>query len=173
MATGLYGKAYRKIQDIKGPLIFLEPVKDGRDHSKGGQVLDVGERAIVIQVFEGSDGLDKKGTAVFFTGDVVKLGLAEDMLGRVFDGSGHPADGLGDVYPEAELPINGSPLNPVARRQPFEWIQTGISAIDIMNTLVKGQKLPIFTGAGLPANRVAVQIARQVIRQSGEELIVV
>ncbi len=184
MATGLYGKAYRKIQDIKGPLIFLEPVKDVRygervtitdsqDHSKGGQVLDVGERAIVIQVFEGSDGLDKKATAVFFTGDVVKLGLSEDMLGRVFDGSGKPADGLGDVYPEAELPINGSPLNPVARRQPFEWIQTGISAIDIMNTLVKGQKLPIFTGAGLPANRVAVQIARQVIRQSGEELIVV
>jgi V/A-type H+-transporting ATPase subunit B len=184
MVTELYAKAHRKIRDIKGPLIFMEPVKDVRygervtiidsqDHRKSGQVLDVGDRAVVIQVFEGSDGLDKKGTAVFFSGDVVKLGLSEDMLGRVFDGSGNPRDGLGDVYPEIELPITGSPLNPVSRQQPSEWIQTGISTIDIMNTLVKGQKLPIFTGAGLPANRVAVQIARQVIRQSGEELIVV
>ena len=184
MPTELYAKAHRKIHDIKGPLVFLEPVEDVKygervtlvdslDHRKSGQVLEVGERAIVIQVFEGSDGLDKKGTAIFFTGDVVKLGLSEDMLGRVFDGSGNPRDGLGDVYPEVERPITGSPLNPVCRQQPSEWIQTGISAIDIMNTLVKGQKLPIFTGAGLPANQVAVQIARQVIRQSGEELIVV
>jgi V/A-type H+-transporting ATPase subunit B len=182
--TELYAKAHRKIRDIKGPLIFLEPVADVRygervtivdslDNRKSGQVLEVGERAIVVQVFEGSDGLDKKGTAIFFSGDVVKLGLSGDMLGRVFDGSGNPRDGLGDVYPEVERPITGSPLNPVCRQQPFEWISTGISAIDIMNTLVKGQKLPIFTGAGLPANQVAVQIARQVIRQSGEELIVV
>ncbi len=182
--TELYAKAHRKIHDIKGPLVFLEPVEDVKygervtlvdslDNRKSGQVLEVGERAIVVQVFEGSDGLDKKGTAIFFTGDVVKLGLSEDMLGRVFDGSGNPRDGLGDVYPEVERPITGSPLNPVCRQQPSEWIQTGISAIDIMNTLVKGQKLPIFTGAGLPANQVAVQIARQVIRQSGEELIVV
>lgn len=182
--TELYAKAHRKIHDIKGPLIFLEPIADVRygervtivdslDNRKSGQVLEVGERAIVVQVFEGSDGLDKKGTAIFFSGDVVKLGLSGDMLGRVFDGSGNPRDGLGDVYPEVERPITGSPLNPVCRQQPFEWISTGISAIDIMNTLVKGQKLPIFTGAGLPANQVAVQIARQVIRQSGEELIVV
>jgi V/A-type H+-transporting ATPase subunit B len=184
MSTPLYAKAHRTISDIKGPLLFLDAVADVRygervtlvdslGHKKSGQVLEVGERAIVVQVFEGSDGLDKKGTAVFFTGDVVKIGLSEDMLGRVLDGSGNPRDGLGEIFPEVERPITGSPLNPVCRQQPFQFIETGISAIDLMNTLVKGQKLPIFTGAGLPANRVSVQIARQVIRQSGEELIVV
>ncbi len=184
MSTALYAKAYRSITDIKGPLVFLQSVSEVRygervtlvdslGRKKSGQVLEVGESAIVVQVFEGSDGLDKKGTAVFFSGDVVKLGLSEDMLGRVLDGSGNPRDGLGEVFPEVERPITGSPLNPVCRRQPFEFIETGISAIDLMNTLVKGQKLPIFTGAGLPANRVAVQIARQVIRQSKEELIVI
>ncbi|MCS6937493.1 MAG: V-type ATP synthase subunit B [Candidatus Bipolaricaulota bacterium] len=184
MSTPLYAKAHRTITEIKGPLVFLQNVSDVRygervtlvdsaGHRKSGQVLEVGEDLVVVQVFEGSDGLDKKGTAVFFSGDVVKLGLSEDMLGRVFDGSGNPRDGLGDVLPETERPITGSPLNPVCRQQPFEFIETGISAIDLMNTLVKGQKLPIFTGAGLPANRVAVQIARQVIRQSKEELIVV
>ncbi len=184
MTTALYAKAHRTITEIKGPLVFLQSVPDVRygervtlvdsmGNKKSGQVLEVGEEIIVVQVFEGSDGLDKKGTAVFFSGDVVKLGLSEDMLGRVFDGSGNPRDGLGEIFPEVERPITGSPINPVCRQQPFEYIETGISAIDLMNTLVKGQKLPIFTGAGLPANRVAVQIARQVIRQSKEELIVV
>ncbi len=184
MSTTLYAKAHRTITEIKGPLVFLQSVPDVRygervtlvdsvGRKKSGQVLEVGEHAIVVQVFEGSDGLDQKNTAVFFSGDVVKLGLSEDMLGRVLDGSGNPRDGLGEIFPEVERPITGSPLNPVCRQQPFEFIETGISAIDVMNTLVKGQKLPIFTGAGLPANRVAVQIARQVIRQSKEELIVV
>ncbi|MCI2430824.1 V-type ATP synthase subunit B [Candidatus Acetothermia bacterium] len=184
MNTPLYAKAHRSINEIKGPLVFLQSIPDVRygervtlvdslGRKKSGQVLEVSERATVVQVFEGSDGLDQKSTAVFFSGDVVKLGLSEDMLGRVFDGSGNPRDGLGEVLPETERPITGSPLNPVCRQQPFEFIETGISAIDLMNTLVKGQKLPIFTGAGLPANRVAVQIARQVIRQSKEELIVV
>jgi V/A-type H+-transporting ATPase subunit B len=184
MSTPLYAKAHRNITEIKGPLVFLQSVPDVRygervtlvdslGRKKSGQVLEVSEQAIAVQVFEGSDGLDKKGTAVFFSGDVVKLGLSEDMLGRVLDGSGNPRDGLGEVFPEVERPITGSPLNPVCRQQPFEFIETGISAIDLMNTLVKGQKLPIFTGAGLPANRVAVQIARQVIRHSKEELIVI
>ncbi len=184
MATELYAKAHRKIQDIKGPLVFLEPVSDvkygervvivdSQGRRKSGQVLEVGERAIVVQVFEGSDGLDRKGTAIFFTGDIVKLGLSEDMLGRVFDGSGNPRDGLGEVYPEVERPITGSPLNPVCRQQPNQWIETGVSSIDILFTLVKGQKLPIWGGPGLPLNAATMQIARQVIRQSGEELVVV
>lgn len=184
MNVPLYAKAYQTITDIKGPLVFLRgapevrygervTLVDSLGNKKSGQVLEVGEESIVVQVFEGSDGLDKKGTAVFFSGDVVKLGLSEEMLGRVFDGSGRPRDGLGEIFPEVERPITGSPINPVCRQQPFQYIETGISSIDLMNTLVKGQKLPIFTGAGLPANRVAVQIARQVIRQSQEELIVV
>jgi V/A-type H+-transporting ATPase subunit B len=184
MATELYAKAHRKIQDIKGPLLFLEPVADvkygervvlvdSEGREKSGQVLDVGEKAIVVQVFEGSDGLDRKGTAVYFTGDIVKIGLSEDMLGRVFDGSGRPRDGLGEVYPEVERPITGSPMNPVCRQQPSEWIETGISAIDMLFTLVKGQKLPIWGGPGLPLNHVTMQIARQVIHQSGENLVVV
>lgn len=184
MTTELYAKAHRKIQDIKGPLVFMEPVADvkygervvivnSQGRKKSGQVLEVGEKAIVVQVFEGSDGLDRKGTAIFFTGDIVKLGLCEDMLGRVFDGSGNPRDGLGEVYPEVERPITGSPLNPVCRQQPKEWIETGISSIDMLFTLVKGQKLPIWGGPGLPLNAVTMQIARQVIRQSGEELVVV
>jgi len=184
MTTELYAKAHRKIQDIKGPLVFLEPVADvkygervvivnSQGRKKSGQVLEVGEKAIVVQVFEGSDGLDRKGTAIFFTGDIVKLGLSEDMLGRVFDGSGNPRDGLGEVYPEIERPITGNPLNPVCRQQPNEWIETGISSIDMLFTLVKGQKLPIWGGPGLPLNAATMQVARQVIRQSGEELVVV
>jgi V/A-type H+-transporting ATPase subunit B len=184
MSTALYAKAYRNITDIKGPLVFLRSVQGVRygeritlinslGQRKSGQVLEVSEHAIVVQVFEGSDGLDKKDTAVFFSGDVVKIGLSEAMLGRVFDGSGNPRDDLGPILPEVERPITGSPINPVCRQQPSQYIETGISTIDLMNTLVKGQKLPIFTGAGLPANRVAVQIARQVIRQSQGELIVV
>ena len=184
MATELYAKAHRKIQDIKGPLLFLEPVADvkygervrivdSEGREKSGQVLDVGEQAIIVQVFEGSDGLDRTGTAVFFTGDIVKIGLSEDMLGRVFDGSGNPRDGLGEVYPEVERPITGSPMNPVCRQQPRDWIETGISAIDLLFTPVKGQKLPIWGGPGLPLNQVTMQVARQVIRQSGENLVVV
>ncbi|HED04489.1 MAG TPA: V-type ATP synthase subunit B [Candidatus Fraserbacteria bacterium] len=180
----LYSKAYRKINEIKGPLVFLDNVADvkfnervvlvdSQQRRKNGQVLEVGERVIVVQVFEGSDGLDKKATEIFFTGDVVKLPLSEEMLGRVFDGSGHPRDGLGEIFPEVERPITGSPINPVSRAQPRDYIETGISAIDLMNTLVKGQKLPIFTGAGLPANQVTAQIARQVIRQSEGELVVI
>jgi len=180
----LYAKAHKKIDEIKGPLVFLEAVEsvrygervvlvDSQGRQKGGQVLEVGEDVIVVQVFEGSDGLDKKGTAVFFTGDVVKLGLSEDMLGRVFDGSGAPREGLGEVFPEVERPIIGSPINPVSRQQPRDWIETGVSAIDVLFTLVKGQKLPLWAGPGLPINRLTMQIARQVIRQSGEQLVVV
>ena len=184
MATELYAKAHRKIQDIKGPLVYLDPVQDvkfgervqivdSEGRQKSGQVLDVGEKAVVVQVFEGSDGLDRQGTAVFFTGDIVKLGLSEDMLGRVFDGSGSPRDGLGEIYPEVERPISGAPINPVSRQQPEDRIETGVTAIDMLFTLVKGQKLPIWGGPGLPLNEVTMQVARQVIRQSGEELVVV
>jgi V/A-type H+-transporting ATPase subunit B len=184
MATELSAKAHRKIKDIKGPLVFLEPIDnvkygerviivDSNGNEKGGQVLEVGEKAIVVQVFEGTDGLDRQGTSIFFTGDIVKLGLSEDMLGRVFDGSGQPRDGLGEVYPEVERPIGGSPLNPVSRLQPKELIETGVTSIDMLFTLIQGQKLPIWGGPGLPLNEVTMQIAKQVIRQSGEELVVV
>jgi V/A-type H+-transporting ATPase subunit B len=115
----------------------------------------------VIQVFEETSGLDLARTSVSLVENVARLGVSKDMLGRRFDGVGKPIDGLPAMTPEKRLPIAGMPINPVARRKPEEFIQTGISTIDIMNTLVRGQKLPIFSSAGLPANELAAQIARQ------------
>ncbi|MFQ5794583.1 MAG: V-type ATP synthase subunit B [Candidatus Bipolaricaulia bacterium] len=180
----LASKSYRKVQNISGPLVFLEGIAgvkfnervtlvDRARNRKGGQVLEVGEDVIVIQVFEGSDGLDKQATEVFFSGDVVRMPLSEELLGRIFNGSGRPRDGLGEVFPEVERSVTGNPINPTARAYLTEWIETSISTLDLMNTLVKGQKLPIFTGSGLPANRLAAQIARQVIAQSEGALVVV
>jgi V/A-type H+-transporting ATPase subunit B len=123
----------------------------------------------VVQVFEGTSGLDVKGTAVRFAGVTIKLAVSSDMLGRVFDGSGVPIDGGPDIIPEDYWDVHGAPINPCARTYPREFIQTGISAIDGMNTLVRGQKLPFFSGAGLPHNAVAAQVARQArVKGSGE-----
>ena len=123
----------------------------------------------VVQVFEGTSGLDVKGTAVRFTGETIKLPVSSDMLGRVLDGSGTPIDGGPNIIAEDYWDVHGAPINPCARTYPREFIQTGVSAIDGMNTLVRGQKLPFFSGAGLPHNAVAAQVARQArVRGTGE-----
>jgi len=168
----LLKKEYTSISYISGPLLFVENAKDlaygaiveivdGTGRRRGGQVIEVSEEYAVIQVFEETTGLDLATTKVSLVEDVARLGVAKDMLGRRFNGIGKPIDGLPPVTPEKRLPIIGQPINPVARRKPEEFIQTGISAIDVMNTLVRGQKLPIFTGSGLPANELAAQVARQ------------
>jgi len=173
-------REYKTITRISGPLLFVEAVKDvgfgelvrvvSPDGSeRRGQVLEISDKMAVVQVFEGTSGLDVKGTAVRFAGETIKLPVSSDMLGRVFDGSGTPIDGGPNIIPEDYLDVHGAPINPYARTYPREFIQTGISAIDGMNTLVRGQKLPFFSGAGLPHNAVAAQVARQArVRGTGE-----
>ena len=165
-------KRYTSINYISGPLLFVEGAKDlsygaivdihVQDGSvRGGQVIEVSERNAVIQVFEETRGMDLAQTSISLREDVARIGVSREMIGRRFNGLGDPIDGLPPIIPEKRLPILGAPINPVARAKPAEFIQTGISTIDVMNTLVRGQKLPIFSGAGLPANEIAAQIARQ------------
>ena len=176
---------YRTIREIKGPLLIVENTKDvaygevvkirGPDGKERlGQVLEARETMAVVQVFEGTSGLDIRDTSVKFLGDTLKIGVSLEMLGRVFSGTGKPIDGGPDIVPEDMRDINGYPINPAARAYPREFIQTGISTIDGMNTLVRGQKLPIFSGSGLPHNDIAAQIARQAkARGEGEKFAVV
>jgi len=176
---------YRTIREIKGPLLIVENTKDvaygevvkirGPDGKERlGQVLEARENMAIVQVFEGTRGLDLKATTVKFLGDTLKIGVSLEMLGRVFDGTGRPIDGGPDIIPEEMRDINGYPINPAAREYPREFIQTGISTIDGMNTLVRGQKLPIFSGSGMPHNEIAAQIARQAkLRGKGEKFAVV
>jgi len=165
-------KEYTSVIEVAGPLIIVGGVSGIRygevveiDAGRGGilhgQVLDAMEDKAVVQVFEGTSDLDTKITKVRFMAETMKIGVSENMLGRVFDGAGRPRDGKGEVIAEDRLDINGYPINPSAREFPREFIQTGISTIDGMNTLVRGQKLPIFSGAGLTHNELAAQIARQ------------
>ena len=177
-------KEYRTISQIAGPLVFVqktEPVgynelaivrmPDGTE--KKGQVLDTSDDFVVIQVFEGTAGIEKASGARFL-GETMKMPVSRDMLGRILSGSGEPLDGGPPIIPEARLDIVGAAINPWARDSPSEFIQTGISTIDGMNTLVRGQKLPIFSGSGLPHNEVALQIARQAkVRGTNEEFAVV
>src|SRR5438270_552289 len=165
-------KRYTSINYISGPLLFVEGARDlaygaiveihVQDGSvRGGQVIEVSERNAVIQVFEETRGMDLAKTSLSLREDVARIGVSREMIGRRFNGLGDPIDGLPPIIPEKRLPILGAPINPVAREKPAEVIQTGISTIDVRNTLVRGQKLPIFSGAGLPANEIAAQIARQ------------
>ena len=124
-----------------------------------GQVLEVDKQRCMVRIFLGTSGLDLERTRIRFTGDVARLGVSLSMLGRVLNGSGQPIDGGPPIIPERSLDINGLPINPSMRTHPSEFIQTGVSAIDGLNTLTRGQKLPIFSGAGLPANELAAQIA--------------
>ena len=173
-------REYKTITRISGPLVFVEAATgvgfgelvrvvapDGTE--RRGQVLEVSDKMAVVQVFEGTSGLDVKETSVRFAGETIKLPVSSDMLGRVFDGSGTPIDGGPNIIPEDYWDVHGAPINPYARTYPREFIQTGVSAIDGMNTLVRGQKLPFFSGAGLPHNAVAAQVARQArVRGTGE-----
>lgn len=164
-------KEYRTITKIAGPLVFVEktePVGYGElvsvalpdGSTRRGQVLDTSKDAVVVQIFEGTTGMDM-GSGVRFLGETLKLPVSMDILGRILSGSGDPLDGGPRIVPEKRLDIIGSAINPWARDSPKEFIQTGISTIDGMNTLVRGQKLPIFSGSGLPHNDIALQIARQ------------
>jgi len=177
-------KEYRTITQIAGPLVFVEKTEpvgfselavvimpDGT--TKRGQVLDTSKDLVVIQVFEGTAGIEK-ASGVKFLGETMKMPVSQDMLGRILSGSGDPLDGGPAIVPDDRLDIVGSAINPWARDEPKEFIQTGISAIDGMNTLVRGQKLPIFSGSGLPHNDIALQIARQAkVRGKDEEFAVV
>jgi V/A-type H+-transporting ATPase subunit B len=168
----LLKKAYSDVSYISGPLLFLKNapdlaynsivrIKDAVGRERGGQVIDVSDKVTILQVFEEPSGLDLSTTSVSLVENVARLGVSKDMIGRRFNGLGEPIDGLPEVVAEKRLPIGGAPINPVAREKPEEFIQTGISTIDTLLTLVRGQKLPIFSGAGLPANELAAQIARQ------------
>lgn len=165
-------KYHKKISEISGPLILIKGVEGakylelveiivGEKERRFGQVLEVYEDKALVQVFEGTRGIDLEETKVRFLGETIKIGLSKDILGRIFDGLGRIRDGGPEIIPEIERDINGAPINPYAREYPNEFIQTGISAIDGLNTLVRGQKLPIFSGSGLPHNLLAAQIARQ------------
>lgn len=163
---------YNTVSGVNGPLVILEKVKFPRYNEivnltlpdgtvRQGQVLEIrGDRAIV-QVFEGTSGIDVKKTTVEFTGESLRIPVSEDMLGRIFDGSGRPIDNGPKVFAEDYLDINGSPINPYARIYPEEMISTGVSAIDTMNSIARGQKIPIFSASGLPHNEIAAQICRQ------------
>ena len=166
------GLEYCGLTRVEGPLLFVEGIRDvGYDElvevvtPSGkevlGQVLDVSGGTAVVQVFAPTTGLSNAATRLRFTGASLTIPASKDMLGRVFDGLGRPKDGLPDVITAERRDVNGAPINPYAREYPRDFIQTGISSIDLMNTLVRGQKLPIFSGSGLSHNRMAAQIARQ------------
>jgi V/A-type H+-transporting ATPase subunit B len=171
-AGDLVTREYRTIRSVRGPLLFLEGVRrvslgervdvllpDGP--VRGGEVIEFSDRFTVVQVLGETAGIDVRSTRVRLTGSAVRMPLSPDILGRRFDGAGHPVDGLPPVVPERLAGVVASPINPVSREKPSSCIVTGISAIDGLNTLVKGQKLPIFSGAGLPGKEVAAQILRQ------------
>jgi V/A-type H+/Na+-transporting ATPase subunit B len=175
----LPGREYRGVDRIDGPLVFIKkthPVGyrelvecvDGKGKTRLGMVLDTSAREVVVQIFEGTSGMTMPDTRVRFRGKPLALRVTKGMLGRVFNGLGRPIDGGPEPIGDEELDVNGRPINPTAREYPRDFIQTGISVIDGMNTLIRGQKLPIFSGNGLPHNELAAQIARQSKIRGGE-----
>jgi V/A-type H+-transporting ATPase subunit B len=165
-------KEYRTVKEVVGPLMVVEKVEGVKydelveielqnGELRRGRVLEINMDKAVVQLFEGSAGINIKGSKAKFLGRPLEVGLSEDMLGRIFDGLGRPKDDGPKLIPEKRSDINGIPMNPVARDYPSEFIQTGISAIDHLNTLVRGQKLPVFSGSGMPHAELAAQIARQ------------
>ncbi|MBN1525934.1 MAG: V-type ATP synthase subunit B [Spirochaetales bacterium] len=173
------GKEYIGVHRIDGPLVFIEkthPVGyrelvecvDAEGKVRLGMVLDTSDSVVVAQIFEGTQGLTMPGTNVRFRGKPLELGVSRKMLGRVFNGIGLPKDGGPEPLADKYCDVNGKPINPTARAYPKDFIQTGISVIDGMNTLIRGQKLPIFSGNGLPHNELAAQIARQAKIRGGE-----
>ncbi len=178
------GIVYTTVSEVSGPLMIVEEIKDvgygevvriktSDGEKRLGQVLEVDEGRAVIQVFEGTRGLDTKGTSVQFTGKPMEVGVTMDLMGRIFDGVGNTIDGSPPPIPDEMRDVNGAPINPSAREYPRDPIQTGISTIDGMNTLVRGQKLPIFSGSGIPHNTIAAQIARQAKVRGQENFAVV
>ncbi len=173
-------REYKTITSLQGPLLMVEKVQDvkydelveielSNGESRRGRVLEIDSKSALVQVFEGTDGIDIESTKVRFVGKVLTLPVSSDMLGRVFNGRGEPIDGGAPIIADKTIDVNGLPMNPFSRDYPDEFIQTGISTIDGMNPMVRGQKLPIFSGAGLPHNRMAAQLARQADVISGHE----
>src|SRR5271157_925834 len=185
------GITYRQINGINGPLIFIAhphhvqneemvTIKDTDGNYRLGRVLDISKEVVTIEVFAGTQGLAREGVEVEFSESTFKNGVSMDMLGRIFNGLGKPIDYYEDtnepkpaIIPEMELDVNGSPINPWARAYPRNVIQTGMSSIGGLNSLIRGQKLPIFTGYGLPHNKLAAQIVRQARVTSGEPFVVI
>lgn len=177
---------YVGLSEINGPLVVLDDVENASydevveirlaDGSQRiGRVVEISGKKAILQVFEGTNGLSLKNTRTRFMGKPMEMPLSPELLGRVFNGAGRPIDGLGEIYSEKTADINGKPLNPVSRSYPRNYIHTGISSIDALMTLIRGQKLPIFSGSGLSHNKLAVQIVRQaeIAEESGQEFAVV
>lgn len=177
---------YVGLKEINGPLVVLDNVdnvaydevvdirlEDGT--TRIGRVVEISGRRVVLQVFEGTKSLSLKNTRTHFLGKPMEMPLSPELLGRVFNGAGKPIDGLGEIFPEKTADINGRPLNPVSRTYPRNYINTGISSIDALMTLIRGQKLPIFSGSGLSHNKLAVQIVRQakIAEENGQGFAVV
>lgn len=168
----LLSREYSGVRKVSGPLLFVESASDlpyagtvsitsPSGAPRHGQVIEVSDAVTVIQVFEDTMGLDVTRTVISLVDREARLGVSEDLVGRILDGSGRPRDSLPRVIPERVLPVSGIPINPISREKPRSFIHTGVSAIDGFNTLVRGQKLPIFSGAGLPGNEIAAQVLRQ------------
>lgn len=180
-------RSFKTVNEVSGPLLFVDlegkggvsygeicEVETPRGERRKGQVLEITDHIAVVQVFEGTSGLDTKDTTVRFIGETLQISLSEDMLGRVFNGRGEPIDDGPKPIGKIKRPINGDPINPSAREYPRAFIQTGISSIDALLTLVRGQKLPLFSGSGLPHNQIGAQIARQAtVLGEGESFAVV
>lgn len=178
-------KEYKTIREVVGPLMLVDGVEGAKydelveiEQSNGeiryGKVLEIDGSRALVQLFESSQGLRIADSKARFLGHGTELKVSPDMLGRIFDGMGNPIDGGPEIIPEQRLNVNGSPINPAARDYPAEFIQTGVSAIDGLNTLVRGQKLPVFSGSGLPHAQLAAQIARQArVRGTDESFAVV
>ena len=163
---------YLDLHEIKGPLVVLKGVKNVSyeemveltligGQKRTGRIIRMTEELCVVQVFEGTSDISLENVRTYPTGHTLQLSLSDEILVRIFDGKGSPLDGLGEIYPDMKADINGLPINPVSRKYPKNYIQTGISSIDGLATLIRGQKLPIFSGSGLPHNELAVQIVRQ------------
>ncbi len=162
---------YMGLKEISGPLVVIDGVKDAffdemveitvGKKKRMGRIIEIAGDTCVVQVFEGTRGLSLDNTRSRLLGKPLKMPLSKEILGRVLDGMGRPVDGLGEIYPDKSWDINGMPMNPVEREYPRNFIQTGISTIDGLSTLIRGQKLPVFSGSGLPHNQLAVQIVRQ------------
>jgi len=172
LTIDLIKRQYRTISSVSGPLIFVEKLSGGSlgemcvveladGEKRTGQILQLMGTTAIVQVLQGTSGIDSDASSVLPTGETARIGVSKELFGRVLNGFGEPIDGLPPIIPDEYLDINGLPMNPAARAKPDFFVQTGISAIDGLNTLVRGQKLPIFSGAGLPAKELALQIVRQ------------
>jgi V/A-type H+-transporting ATPase subunit B len=177
-------KTYESVSSIAGPILIVEGVEGAKYEElvevilpngtkKMGKVLEAHKDRALVQMFESTQGLSTQGLKAKFLGKVLQLGVSTDMLGRIFNGAGKPIDGGAEILPEKVLDISGAAINPASRTFPSDFIQTGVSSLDVMNTLVRGQKLPVFSGAGLPHAELATQIARQAKVNDGSDFAVV